>query len=119
LTDVSLLTDEEEMKEDKGGIKLMTVHASKGLEFKLVFIAGLEEDLFPHRRFKEDKKDDDEEERRLFYVALTRAREKIFISFTNYRTIFGEKKVNSPSRFLEDIDSKYKDYEKPSLLPVL
>jgi DNA helicase-2/ATP-dependent DNA helicase PcrA len=118
LTDVSLLTDEEEMKEDKGGIKLMTVHASKGLEFKLVFIAGLEEDLFPHRRFKEDKKDDDEEERRLFYVALTRAREKIFISFTNYRTIFGEKKVNSPSRFLEDIDSKYKDYEKPSLLSI-
>jgi len=74
----------------------MTVHAAKGLEFKIVFIAGLEEGLFPHRA-------NWEEERRLFYVALTRAKEKVYLSWAVFRTIFGSRQINRPSPFLADI----------------
>jgi DNA helicase-2/ATP-dependent DNA helicase PcrA len=76
-------------------IRLMTVHAAKGLEFKYVFVPGLEKGLFPYSS--------NEEERRLFYVALTRAQEKIFLSFSRYRTAFGAKQINQPSQFLSDI----------------
>ncbi len=86
------------------GVKLMTVHASKGLEFKYVFITGLEDGLFPHQKMNEMKSSEDkEEERRLFYVALTRAKEKLFLSFANFRTIFGSRQINSPSPFIGDI----------------
>ncbi len=82
----------------------MTVHASKGLEFKYVFITGLEDGLFPHERDGEIKTAEDrEEERRLFYVALTRAKEKLFLSFANFRTIFGSRQINTPSEFISDI----------------
>ena len=88
----------------KSAVKLMTVHASKGLEFKYVFVTGLEDGLFPHRRDGESKNgEDSEEERRLFYVALTRAKEKLFLSFANFRTIFGSKQINTPSEFISDI----------------
>ena len=87
-----------------GTIKLMTVHASKGLEFKYVFITGLEDGLFPHQRNGEIKNTEDkEEERRLFYVALTRAKEKLFLSFANFRTIFGSRQINALSEFISDI----------------
>ena len=86
------------------GIKLMTVHASKGLEFKYVFITGMEDGLFPHERQNERQTGEDrEEERRLFYVALTRAKEKLFLSFANFRTIFGSRQINAPSEFISDI----------------
>jgi len=88
---------------NKNGVKLMTVHASKGLEFKYVFITGLEQDLFPHTRTDGKSKEDQEEERRLFYVALTRAEKKLFLSYSQLRTIFGSKQVNSPSEFIYDI----------------
>ena len=82
----------------------MTVHSSKGLEFKYVFITGLEDGLFPHERKGESKTDiDNEEERRLFYVALTRAKEKLFLSFANFRTIFGSRQINTSSEFIADI----------------
>ena len=85
-------------------VKLMTVHASKGLEFKYVFVVGLEDGLFPNRRDGETKSgEDSEEERRLFYVALTRAKEKLFLSFANFRTIFGSRQINAPSEFISDI----------------
>ncbi len=85
-------------------VKMMTVHASKGLEFKYVFIAGLEDGLFPHERRGETRNaSDQEEERRLFYVALTRAEQKVFLSFANFRTIFGSRQINSPSEFISDI----------------
>ena len=85
-------------------VKLMTVHAAKGLEFKYVFIVGLEDGLFPHQRMGDSKSgEDSEEERRLFYVAITRAKEKLFLSFANYRTIFGTRQINSPSEFISDI----------------
>ena len=82
----------------------MTVHASKGLEFKFVFVTGLEDGLFPHERQNESQSGEDrEEERRLFYVALTRAKEKLFLSFANFRTIFGSRNINAPSEFISDI----------------
>jgi len=86
------------------GVKLMTVHASKGLEFKYVFITGLEDGLFPHQKQNEIRNEEDsEEERRLFYVALTRAKEKLFLSFANFRTIFGSRNINTLSEFIQDI----------------
>ncbi len=106
LTDATLATDQDDIKEDTDAVKLMTVHASKGLEFEYVFITGLEDDLFPHRKPDGEKKnkEETEEERRLFYVALTRAKKKLFLSYASVRTIFGLKRVSAPSEFLEDID---------------
>ena len=110
LEDASLASDQDSLMitENKKGkensVKLMTVHASKGLEFKYVFVIGIEEGLFPHERDREIKNSEDkEEERRLFYVALTRAKEKLFLSFTNFRTIFGSRQINTLSSFIEDI----------------
>lgn len=105
LTDASLASDQDSLLHEKKneGVRLMTVHASKGLEFKYVFIAGLEQDLFPHAGIGGKSKTDGEEERRLFYVAVTRAEHKLFLSYANIRTIFGMRQVNSPSEFLSDI----------------
>ncbi len=111
LEDASLASDQDSLminqeKKDKkeiNAVKLMTVHASKGLEFKYVFITGLEDGLFPHQRHNEDSTIDREEERRLFYVAVTRARSKLFLSFANFRTIFGARQINAPSEFISDI----------------
>ena len=111
LEDASLASDQdslmisEEKKKEKNQVKLMTVHASKGLEFKYVFITGLEDGLFPHQKHGETERFDSEEERRLFYVAVTRARSKLFLSFANFRTIFGSRNINSPSEFIADIPS--------------
>jgi len=108
LEDAALATDQDEMEEEKKGVKLMTVHAAKGLEFDIVFITGLEENLFPHKNLSEESMTEDkaEEERRLFYVALTRARKKLFLTLASVRTIFGSKRLNVPSEFLSDIDEK-------------
>lgn len=108
LEDAALASDQDTLEKDNGGVKLMTVHSSKGLEFDYVFITGLEEGLFPHDRF-DTKKEDEEEERRLFYVALTRARKKIFLSYAGIRTIFGSQQVNIPSQFIGDIDEFHID----------
>ncbi len=102
-SDQDSLMNEENKKEKKEGVKLMTVHASKGLEFKYVFVTGLENGLFPHERRNEEAGADREEERRLFYVAVTRAKEKLFLSFANFRTIFGSRNINAPSEFISDI----------------
>lgn len=109
LENVALATDQDELEKDHDAVKLMTVHASKGLEFDYVFIAGLEEDLFPHQRMNEEKKNESEseEERRLFYVALTRARKKVFLSYAQLRTIYGAQKVNTPSNFISDIGDEH------------
>lgn len=103
--DSLIINDGEKIEKKKNnGVKLMTVHASKGLEFKYVFVVGLEDGLFPNRRDGEVKnREDAEEERRLFYVALTRAKEKLFLSFANFRTIFGSRQINAPSEFITDI----------------
>ncbi len=124
LEDASLASDQDsliergEKKETVNAIKLMTVHASKGLEFKYVFVAGMEDGLFPHQRYGETQSSEDrEEERRLFYVALTRARNKVFLSFANFRTIFGSRQINTPSEFISDIpaDLLEKEGEKGAI----
>ena len=105
LSNAALATDQDELQEDKDAVRLMTVHASKGLEFDYVFIAGLEQDLFPHERMGKEEltQGQEEEERRLFYVALTRARKKVFLSWAQMRTVYGSQRLNSPSEFIADI----------------
>ncbi len=103
LEDAALSSDQDSLKKEKGGIKLMTVHASKGLEFRYVFVVGLEQDLFPHQKRDAATAEDNEEERRLFYVALTRAKEKLYLSHAMTRMIFGSRQMNTPSEFLYDI----------------
>ncbi|PID59498.1 MAG: DNA helicase [Ignavibacteriae bacterium] len=103
LADVSLITGLDQYSDVENSVTLMTIHASKGLEFPLVFITGCEEDIFPlNQRF--DSNSQIEEERRLFYVALTRAEKKVFISYARSRYRFGEVAYQSKSRFIEELD---------------
>lgn len=108
LENAALQSDQDQLKDkvEYDAVRLMTVHAAKGLEFPYVFISGLEEGLFPHERL-DDHGVDHEEERRLFYVALTRAQKKIFLTYAHMRTIFGSQRVNVPSSFLSDISEEY------------
>jgi len=117
LEEAALMTGEDTVSDKEKSVPLTTVHAAKGLEFDYVFIAGLEDGLFPHTAFGglsgqagEEEKLRLEEERRLFYVALTRARKKVFLTLATMRTVFGEKQVNMPSRFLEDIPQDLIEY---------
>jgi DNA helicase-2/ATP-dependent DNA helicase PcrA len=107
MEDAALASDQDDLIEAKNGVRLMTVHAAKGLEFRHVFVVGLEQDLFPHRKM--DDSSDPEEERRLFYVAITRAREKLHLSYAVSRTIFGSRQFNMPSEFLADISPELID----------
>lgn len=108
LTDASLQSDQDELKEERKAVRLMTVHAAKGLEFDVVFVSGLESGLFPHEKMNEGNltAEEAEEERRLFYVALTRARRKLFLTYAQLRTIFGRQQVNMPSEFILDIPTE-------------
>ena len=116
LSEVSLLTDQDDKKNEDGEkITLMTIHSAKGLEFKTVFVVGLEENLFPSP-MSYDSIHQLEEERRLFYVAITRAEEHCFLSFSRSRYKFGKMEFSNPSRFLNDIDSQYLELPKESSL---
>ncbi len=107
LSEVSLLTDQDNEKEgDAEKITLMTIHSAKGLEFKNVFVVGLEENLFPGAMSMGSYKEL-EEERRLFYVAITRAEEHCHLSFAKSRFKYGKMEFSSPSRFLKDIDARF------------
>ncbi|MEK7606438.1 MAG: UvrD-helicase domain-containing protein [Patescibacteria group bacterium] len=104
LEEAMLASDQDALKEKEDTVKLMTIHAAKGLEFEHVFVSGLEEGLFPNERSEmRDKPEEREEERRLFYVALTRAKKRLHLSYAMIRTIFGSPTVNTPSRFLTEI----------------
>lgn len=105
LSEVSLLTDQDTDKDDDERVTMMTVHASKGLEFSHVFIVGMEEELFPSSRVISEK--DLEEERRLFYVAITRAKVSCQISYAKSRFRNGKTNFCNPSRFLQDIDDDF------------
>jgi DNA helicase II / ATP-dependent DNA helicase PcrA len=104
LEDASLAADQDALIKEEDAVKLMTVHSSKGLEFAYVFIAGLEEGLFPHEVL--DERVDTEEERRLFYVALTRAQKKVYLSFSQHRTIYGTRESRMPSTFIMDLNTE-------------
>lgn len=118
LADAALASDQDELdRNENNAVTLMTVHAAKGLEFDYVFVTGLEEGLFPHERNPEDGVDD-EEERRLFYVALTRARKQVFLSYASVRTIFGSRQWNVPSEFITDIDESLLEVENGGVEPL-
>jgi DNA helicase II / ATP-dependent DNA helicase PcrA len=107
LQEVSLVTGQDEDKDkDPDKVTLMTIHMAKGLEFKYVYIVGLEEDLFPSQMMISNRAEL-EEERRLFYVAITRAKQKLFLSYALTRYRFGRLKNCEPSRFLDDVDQRF------------
>ncbi len=113
LDEAALHSDADTLDKAKStGVRLMTVHSSKGLEFDTVFIVGLEMDLFPHARVREAMRTEDkEEERRLFYVALTRAKRKLYLSTANVRTIYGNREFRIPSEFLTGLPSELIKFE--------
>ena len=115
MQEITLLTNVDK-EDDKDGdkVSLMTVHAAKGLEFKYVYIVGLEENLFPSQ-LSISSRSDLEEERRLFYVAITRAEKQAVLSFATMRYRFGNITYCEPSRFINEIDDKYLDYPKENI----
>ncbi len=108
LQQISLITDADNSKEDADTVKLMTIHAAKGLEFSCVFVGGLEETLFPSG-MSINTREELEEERRLFYVAITRAKKRLWLTYANARYRFGQLQQNEPSRFLEEMPEDYLD----------
>lgn len=105
LEDAALMSDQDTLEGGADGVRLMTVHAAKGLEFEHVLITGLEQGLFPQEK-EVASVEEQEEERRLMYVALTRAKKRAYLSYAQKRTIYGSQQVNLPSEFLDDIDPK-------------
>lgn len=102
LAQISLVSDADMIDPAKGAVTLMTLHAAKGLEFRAVFIAGLEDGLIPHQRSENDDRGL-EEERRLFFVGLTRAKERLRLSFARRRMVYGRSEMTIPSRFLQEL----------------
>lgn len=117
LTDLALISDIDTMDKEPDGsaqnaVVLMTLHSAKGLEFPVVFIAGMEESVFPHSRALTDD-EELEEERRLAYVGITRAEEELYLTSARMRTLFGRMSANAPSRFLKEIPEEYKEDATP------
>ncbi len=108
LQQITLLTDTDNDKEDADSVKLMTIHAAKGLEFSCVFVGGLEETLFPNA-MSINTREELEEERRLFYVAITRAKKKLWLTYANARYRFGQLQQNEPSRFIDEMPGDFID----------
>ncbi|NTV46552.1 MAG: UvrD-helicase domain-containing protein [Chlorobiales bacterium] len=108
LQNFSLATDQDNQEDTENKVTLMTVHSAKGLEFPVVFVTGLEERLFP---LNPDEPKELEEERRLFYVALTRAQKKLFVSYAKSRYRFGESKPGLKSRFIDELDASVVEME--------
>jgi DNA helicase II / ATP-dependent DNA helicase PcrA len=108
LEQLALVTDQDRLKEDQEAVTMMTLHLSKGLEYKNVFVVGMEEGLFPSSR-STDANDPTavEEERRLCYVGMTRARENLFLSYARVRRVWGQEEHHQPSRFLKEIPPQY------------
>ncbi len=106
LEEVSLIADVTEHREDDDAITLMTFHSAKGLEFKVVFMVGMEEGLMPHQNSLFDEKEL-EEERRLCYVGITRAKERLYLTNAKRRMLYGKDMFNPPSRFIDEINNEY------------
>jgi len=105
LTEVALVSDADDLEDASGSVSLMTLHTAKGLEYDAVFVTGVEEDLIPHR-ISAGEPGGPQEERRLFYVGITRARKRLYLSLAMTRAQFGEVSVAMPSRFLQEIPSE-------------
>lgn len=116
LQQVALLTDADEKKEDVSAVSLMTIHSAKGLEFPVVYVVGLEENLFPSLLSLESR-EDLEEERRLFYVAITRAMKKLNLSYATTRYKYGQLMYCEPSRFLEEIPEQHLEFPAENVRP--
>lgn len=113
ITEAALAGDQDELDQgEKKGVTLMTVHAAKGLEFGTVFVSGMEEGLFPHQAMGNDTHRDEEEERRLFYVAMTRAKDRLILTLARVRKIYGSDTYAEPSSFLSDIDNSLILYDE-------
>ncbi|EKP94546.1 ATP-dependent helicase [Thermaerobacter subterraneus] len=110
LAEVALVSDVDQLEEGARAVSLMTLHSAKGLEFDVVFITGMEEGVFPHSRSLDDPQEL-EEERRLCYVGMTRARQRLYLCFTRQRTLFGATRRQVPSRFLEEADERYLEWQ--------
>jgi DNA helicase-2/ATP-dependent DNA helicase PcrA len=108
IADIDLMGKDPEVAVDNNAVVLMTMHSAKGLEFPIVFIAGMEEGIFPHSRTLLDA-EEMEEERRLAYVGITRAEEQLFLTCSRMRTLFGKTNSNMPSRFLKEIPEEVKE----------
>ncbi len=108
LQQITLLTDADDDKENADVVKLMTIHAAKGLEFGCVFVGGIEETLFPNA-MSINTREELEEERRLFYVAVTRAKHRLWLTYANSRYRFGQLVQNEPSRFIEEMPEQFVD----------
>src|SRR4026208_474522 len=108
LQQITLLTDADEKDPNADTVKLMTIHAAKGLEFPVVFVAGLEEMLFPNA-LSINTREELEEERRLFYVAVTRAKKRLWVTYANTRYRFGSLIQNEPSRFIDELPEQFLD----------
>ncbi len=111
LEEIALVNDQDSVDETDNAVKLMTIHAAKGLEFPVVFVVGMEEGLFPHSRALTDPKEM-EEERRLCYVALTRAEEQAHCVFASQRMRYGDIQVNPPSRFIDELPAAHVEWQK-------
>ncbi len=112
LEEISLYTDQDRADESQDAMTLMTIHAAKGLEFENVFLIGLEEGIFPGRRSM-DSPEEIEEERRLAYVAITRAKQQLYITTTSYRMLYGQTASNATSRFLREMDPDVIEKQEP------
>lgn len=110
LNDLALIADTDDGNRENSAVTLMTLHAAKGLEFPVVFLIGMEENVFPLSRASEDE-DELEEERRLAYVGITRAEQQLYLTNANSRLLFGRSNYNQPSRFIREISSNLLDYQ--------
>ncbi len=111
LTEVALVAAADELEDSSGTVSLMTLHTAKGLEYDSVFLTGVEEDLLPHR-MSANEPGGPAEERRLFYVGITRARRRLFLSLAMTRASFGEVSVAVPSRYLTEIPAELIDWRQ-------
>ncbi len=112
LEEVAMVSDLDSANFDDSSVKLMTLHAAKGLEFPVVFMSGLEESIFPHSRALYDQSEM-EEERRLCYVGMTRARQELYMTYASSRMLYGGVQHNPPSRFLSEIDGEFQNGRPP------
>ena len=111
LTGVALFAAADEIEDDDGSVSIMTLHTAKGLEYDAVFLTGIEEDLLPHR-MSSGEPGGLAEERRLFYVGITRAKKRLYLSLAMTRSVFGDTSVAMPSRYLQEIPAELIDWRQ-------